>query len=86
MIKVNGKLYSFIIYFKIRELKYFLNKIIYVEEFIGKTLKNYKILCYNGNPKYIYVSIKDGNNKYRNYYDTNLNFLNFSCMSKPHPT
>ena len=64
----------------------FINKKIFVEEFIGKTLKNYKILCYNGNPKYIYVSIKEGNNKYRNFYDINWNFLNFSCMTKPHPT
>ena len=28
----------------------FINKKIFVEEFIGKILKNYKILCYNGNP------------------------------------
>ena len=63
-----------------------INKKIFVEEFIGKTLNNYKILCYNTNPNYIYVSIKEGNNKYRNFYDTHWNFLNFSCKTKPHPT
>ena len=34
---------------KLAEFHYsFINKKIFVEEFIGKTLKNYKFLCYNG--------------------------------------
>jgi len=63
----------------------FINKKIFVEEFIGKTLKNYKFLCYNGKPKYVYVSIKEGHNKYRNFYDMNWKFMPFHCLSKPHP-
>ena len=64
----------------------FINKKVFAEEFIGENLRNYKILCYKGRPKYIYVSIKEGEQKYRNFYDTNWNFLNFSFMSRPHPT
>ena len=64
----------------------FINRKIFVEEYIGKDLKNYKFLCYNGKPKYVYVSIKENDQKYRNFYDMNWNFLNFSCLSQPHPT
>ena len=64
----------------------FIKRKIFVEEFIGNNLKNYKFLCYNGKPKYVYVSIVDNNTKYRNFYDMNWNFLNFSCMSEPHPS
>ena len=64
----------------------FIKKKIFVEEYIGSNLKNYKFLCYNGNPKYVYVSIKEKDIKFRNFYDMNWNYLNFSCLSKPHPT
>ena len=63
----------------------FINRKIFVEEYIGKNLKNYKFLCYNGKPKYVYVSIKEGKNKYRNFYDMNWKYINFYCLSKPHP-
>ena len=63
----------------------FINRKIFVEEYIGKNLKNYKFLCYKGKPKYVYVSIKEGKNKYRNFYDMNWKFINFYCLSKPHP-
>jgi len=63
----------------------FINRKIFVEEYIGKSLKNYKFLCYNGKPKYVYVSIKDGKYKYRNFYDMNWEFMPFHCLSKPHP-
>ena len=53
----------------------FINKKILVEEYIGSSLKNYKFLCYNGKPKFVYVSIKEGENKYRNFYDMNWKFL-----------
>ena len=62
-----------------------IKKKIFVEEFIGNNLKNYKFLCYNGKPKYVYVSIEEGGNKYRNFYDMNWTPLNFSCLSEPHP-
>ena len=64
----------------------FIKKKVFIEEFIGNELKNYKFLCYNGNPKYVYVSIKIGKKKYRNFYDMNWNFINFYCLSEPHPT
>ena len=64
----------------------FINKKIFIEEFIGNNLKNYKFLCYNGNPEYVYVSIKEGKKKYRNFYDMKWNFLSFHCLSEPHPT
>ena len=63
----------------------FIKKKIFAEEYIGKNLKNYKFLCYNGEPKFVYLSITEGNNKYRNFYDMNWNFLNFHCLSQPHP-
>ena len=64
----------------------FIKPKIFAEEFIGATLKNYKFLCYNGVPKYVYVSITDGGEKYRNFYDMDWNFINFHCLSQPHPT
>ena len=63
----------------------FIKHKIFAEEYIGKNLKNYKFLCYNGKPKYIYLSIKEGEQKYRNFYDMNWNFMNFYCLSQPHP-
>ena len=63
----------------------FINKKIFVEEYIGKTLKNYKFLCYNGKPKYVYVSVKEGKHKYRNFYDMKWKFIPFHCLSQPHP-
>ena len=64
----------------------FIKKKIFVEKFIGFNLKNYKFLCYNGKPKYVYVSLKENEIKYRNFFDMNWNSLNFTCLSKPHPT
>jgi hypothetical protein len=63
----------------------FINKKIFVEKYIGKSLQNYKFLCYNGKPKYVYVSIKEGKKKYRNFYDMKWKFLPFHCLSEPHP-
>ena len=64
----------------------FINRKIFAEEYIGSQLKNYKFLCYHGKPKYVYVSIKQGYFKYRNFYDMDWNLLPFKCLSKPHPT
>jgi len=64
----------------------FIKHKIFVEEYIGNNIKNYKFLCYYGKPKYVYVSIKEGENKYRNFYDMNWNFINFQCLSESHPT
>ena len=63
----------------------FIKKKIFAEEFIGDEIKNYKFLCFNGKPKFVYLSIMENNKKYRNFYDMNWNFLNFHCLSEPHP-
>ena len=72
---------------RLKEFHYsFIKRKIFAEEYIGKDLKNYKFLCYNGQPKYVYISVYIEGYKYRNFYDMNWKFLNFSCLSKPHPT
>ena len=63
-----------------------INRKLFAEEFIGSRLKNFKFLCYNGKPKYVYVSIKRGYHKFRNFYDMDWNLLKFKCLSRPHPT
>jgi hypothetical protein len=63
-----------------------INRKLFAEEFIGSRLKNFKFLCYNGKPKYVYVSIKRGYHKFRNFYDMDWNLLKFRCLSRPHPT
>ena len=63
-----------------------INRKIFAEEFIGDDLKNYKFMCYHGKPKYVYLSITENNIKYRNFYDMKWNFLNFYCLSRPHPS
>jgi len=64
----------------------FIKRKIFVEEYIGTKLKNYKFLCYDGKPKYVYVSINDEGHKYRNFYDMNWTLLPFVCLTRPHPT
>ena len=72
---------------KCREFHYsFIKRKIFSEEYIGKNIKNFKFLCYNGKPKYVYVSINDNGHKYRNFYDMNWTFIDFHCLSEPHPT
>jgi len=64
----------------------FIKRKLFVEEFIGNNLKNYKFLCYHGKPKYVYISLEENNMKYRNFYNMNWTFLDFQCLSRPHPT
>ena len=72
---------------QMKEFHYsYIKRKIFAEEFIGDELKNYKFLCYNGKPKFVYLSVMEDNKKYRNFYDMNWNFLNYSCLSEPHPT
>ena len=69
----------------VKSILNFIKRKIYAEEFIGEQLKNYKFLTYNGKTKFVYVSIKEGKKKYRNFYNMNWEFLNYHCLSKPHP-
>ena len=64
----------------------FIKRKIFAEEYLGKELKNYKFLCYDGEPKFVYLSLKENHFKYRNFYDMEWNLLPFSCLSRPHPT
>ena len=41
----------------------FIKKKIFAEEYIGKELKNYKFLCYDGKPKYVYLSRTENGTK-----------------------
>ena len=61
----------------------FIKPKIFVEEYMGSSLKNYKFLCYNGIPKYVYLSIKIREEKFRNFYDMDWNLLSFRCLSYP---
>ena len=63
----------------------YINRKIFAEEYIGKNLKNYKFFCYNGKPKYVYVCIKEGNQKYINFYDMNWKSIPFQCIYPRHP-
>ena len=53
---------------------YYIKKRILVEEFLGDNIKDYKVFCFNGEPKFIRVgfNLNDENHtKLRNHYDTN---------------
>ena len=44
----------------------------YLENGASECLQDYKFLCFNGEPKYMYITIK-GEQIYENYYDMNYN-------------
>ena len=62
----------------------FIKRRIFVEEYFGSKPINYKFLCYNGEPKYLYVAII---NEYQNanFFDMEFKPLNFNCLSPPLP-
>jgi hypothetical protein len=62
----------------------FIKRKIFVEEYIGSMPINYKFLCYNGEPKYLYAAIK---NEYRNanFFDMEFKPLDFNCLNPPLP-
>ena len=62
----------------------FIKRKIFVEEYFGSSPINYKFLCYNGEPKYLYTAIKNefGN---ANFFDMEWNPLDFNCLSPPLP-
>ena len=63
----------------------FIKRKIFVEQYFGSNPVNYKFLCYNGEPKYLYACI---NNEFKNanFFDMEWNLLEFSCINPPHPT
>ncbi len=50
------------------------------EEFLGWNLYDYKLFCFNGNPKYIQVDVDRFCNHKRNVYDINWNRQDFSIL------
>ena len=64
----------------------FIKRKVFAEEYIGKHLNNYKFLCYNGVPKYVFIYKKVDGIEYRTFFDINWNRLDFNCVTPPHPT
>jgi len=46
---------------------------IFAESYLGENILDYKVYCFNGNPKFIRVQKKIYNGKINNYYDLNWN-------------
>ena len=63
----------------------FIRRKVFAEEYIGKILNNYKFMCYNGEPKFLYINKKVNGREYQTFFDINWNRLDFSCVSGPHP-
>lgn len=69
-------------YYQLREWPYKnIKPQIIAEKFIEDTdsddLRDYKFLCFNGEPKYVYVTVKN-DNIYENYYDLNFNVVDIN--------
>ena len=64
----------------------FIKRKAFAEEYIGKDLCNYKFLCFNGIPRYLYLSKRYGIKNYLTYFDMEWNRLDFHCVGPPHPT
>ena len=63
----------------------FIKRKIFVEQYFGAFPLNYKFLCYNGEPKYLYACVKN-EFQYANFFDMEWNPLDFSCYHPPNPT
>ena len=50
----------------------------YLEDESNNELKDYKIFCFNGVPKYIQLDFGRFSKHYRNYYDISWNFIPFN--------
>ena len=64
----------------------FIKRKVFAEEYLGESLNNYKFLCYNSVPTFVYLSKKiNSTTKYRTFFDMNWNKLDFICLSEPDP-
>jgi len=61
--------------FSLSEFQYInIKRKIFAEKYLGSNVYDYKVYCFNGNPKYIRVQKKmDDGSKINNYYDINWN-------------
>ena len=64
----------------------FIKRKAFAEEYIGNNLSNYKILCFHGTPRFLYLTKKYGKKEYLTYFDMEWNRLDFHCVLPPHPT
>ena len=63
----------------------FIKRKVFVEEYIGDSLNNYKFFSYHSIPTFVYLSKKFNDTKYRTFYDMNWNKLDFDCISRKDP-
>jgi len=61
----------------------FIKKKVFAEEYIGESVNNYKFLCYNSVPTFLYLAKTINDTTYRTFFDMNWNKLDFECISKP---
>lgn len=62
-------------------------KCCFVEEYLGKDVPAYKIYCFNGEPKVIYISSAGDTGEqdyYLDYYDTDWNWLDITLDTHEH--
>ena len=64
----------------------FIKRKAFAEEFIGKHVNTYKIMCFHGEPKFILLYKKIDGKEYRSYFDFNWTRLDYNCITPPHPT
>ncbi len=67
-------------YFAECQYKFVENKVL-IEEYLGDTLKTYKFYCFNGEPKFMYVSFANEKGEpdyYLDYFDMDFNHLPIS--------
>lgn len=57
----------------------------YLEDESGEELKDYKIFCFNGEPKYIQVDFGRFSNHERNVYSTDWKYMGFTSHYKSNP-
>jgi len=64
----------------------FIKRRIFAEEYLGENPLNYRLFCYNDEPKYLYTSIKNEfGTKNFNFFNKEWNPLNFNCRHPPNP-
>lgn len=73
---------------KYAETQYrFINKKIIIEEYLGDDLITYRVCCFQGEPKLIYVMTEEQGKNYIDYFDINWNKLDYRWKGRvPDPT
>ena len=53
----------------------FIKRKVFAEEYIGKNINNYKYMCFNGEPKFLYINKKVDKKEYQTFFDITLSFI-----------